>query len=298
MFGGKELQDEIVGSNSFEVYDFGARNYDAALGRWMNVDPLAEERSWVSPYNFVQNNPITRVDPNGALDEPIYDESGNHLGNTKEGFTGQVLIYSGDEDVDFSKMSADEAMTMDGVDTYDNQRGDLSGDAKSNIWTHIASKLEGTQIYDETFSISSIEGGKIHFDNSLNNSWESEAKSIYPLWNDKITGSDKYSYSTTVENIQSSVVVHEWYSHIKKGNGDFRYDIVNGNRVDIPINSHRLAYKNVINFKSLWNKTTAGFKGFNMRRLKEYTIDESNGRKTQVNPLYRNLYNKYHKKYD
>lgn len=33
------------------------------------MDPLADQREWLSPYNFVQNNPILRVDPNGMLDE-------------------------------------------------------------------------------------------------------------------------------------------------------------------------------------------------------------------------------------
>ena len=37
--------------------------------RFLSVDPLAHLREWVSPYNFVQNNPINRVDPTGALDE-------------------------------------------------------------------------------------------------------------------------------------------------------------------------------------------------------------------------------------
>ena len=35
----------------------------------MSVDPLAQERSWLTPYNFVSNNPVLRVDPTGMLDE-------------------------------------------------------------------------------------------------------------------------------------------------------------------------------------------------------------------------------------
>ena len=78
-YNGKELQDDDVNGNKLNLYDYGARMYDPALGRFHSVDPLAHKRSWVSPYNFVQNNPISRVDPTGALDgefEEVVKEDG------------------------------------------------------------------------------------------------------------------------------------------------------------------------------------------------------------------------------
>ncbi len=60
-FGGKEYQDEL----GLGWYDVTARNYDAALGRWMNLDLLSENHFDKSPYNYAINNPINVIDPDG-----------------------------------------------------------------------------------------------------------------------------------------------------------------------------------------------------------------------------------------
>ena len=60
-YNGKELDRK----DGLDWYDYGARYYDAALGRWHVVDPMSEKYYGVSPYLYCANNPILLVDPNG-----------------------------------------------------------------------------------------------------------------------------------------------------------------------------------------------------------------------------------------
>ena len=66
-FGGKEYNQEL----GLNWYDVSARNYDPALGRWMNLDPLAELMRNQSPYNFGFNNPIYFSDYGGTIPWPV-----------------------------------------------------------------------------------------------------------------------------------------------------------------------------------------------------------------------------------
>jgi RHS repeat-associated protein len=63
-FNGQEKVDEVHG-NSGDAYDFGARIYDARLGRFLSMDRFASRFPSFSPYLFAGCSPLIAIDVNG-----------------------------------------------------------------------------------------------------------------------------------------------------------------------------------------------------------------------------------------
>jgi RHS repeat-associated protein len=105
---------EMLAFNGYNMNDYGARYYDAALGRWNVMDELSEKYHSFSCYNFVVNNPMKYIDPDGkevwinSFSEDgvkyryesgkVYDTKGNEVyqSTIKDEFVLQTILALGD----------------------------------------------------------------------------------------------------------------------------------------------------------------------------------------------------------
>jgi RHS repeat-associated protein len=86
-YTGKELNEDF----SLNWSDYGARWYDASVGRWNGVDKMAEKYMSFSVYNYTLNNPLIYIDPDGNA--VYYSWSGRYLGTDGK---DDDLVYAAD----------------------------------------------------------------------------------------------------------------------------------------------------------------------------------------------------------
>jgi RHS repeat-associated protein len=98
LYNGKELQEDLA----LNMFDYGARFYDPQIGRWHVIDLMSERHYDYTPFAYVFNNPIGKIDYFG-LDTFIVDDFGRFTrhGNESEtdvlirgkGFNGDKIKY-------------------------------------------------------------------------------------------------------------------------------------------------------------------------------------------------------------
>ena len=86
-----ELNDEL----GLNTYDYGARMYDPAIGRWSVIDNLSEVYFSNSSYVYALNTPIRAIDPDGNL---VIFINGQHSGDGAKGYQNGGSNWRGTSD--------------------------------------------------------------------------------------------------------------------------------------------------------------------------------------------------------
>src|SRR6218665_1750749 len=77
--------NEYIQEAGLHWMDFHNRQYDPQLGRFVQVDPMAAQTDWLTPYASMNNNPVSNVDPLGLMVDM------SHVNNTPKVDFSEIL---------------------------------------------------------------------------------------------------------------------------------------------------------------------------------------------------------------
>jgi RHS repeat-associated protein len=262
-YQGQEVDPE-TGKEAFEL-----RLWDSRIGRWLTTDPAGQ---FSSPYLGMGNNPVNGIDPDGGtVYNPVYGSNGTFKGTTKEGFTGEPIIYDGDKD--FSKLQAEQLINSGGK--LLSKFNFSSENIVDKIINHVVNRdlKDGLSIPESICVQNCNLAGKRHFNFSAKIATKDNLAILRGLDKDGNSIANQF-YEPTVENLRSTINLHESVGHTLS---DIR-------RAD----KHYLIFKSQIDHSS-FHKTTDNYKG---ATIYNFYRTARNANFTPSKKYY-DLYNKY-----
>ena len=193
---------EFIEMNGYDTYDYGARGYYPAIGRFTTMDPLCEKYYSISPYAYCAGNPVNRIDPDGRfvmsavlqkkypkLTENIKKIASEWSGKSTQ-FKNSLIESSGLNEKQISNMltfGIGPELRVENLDTNTSQ---------TNGRTYLANSPDG--------KVNNIGNGQISLDDNVVNMLESSKTAIDKAAGDIMVESTVLHEITHVGNAQTS----------------------------------------------------------------------------------------------
>ena len=136
---------------------------------------MSDKYPSISPYAYCAWNPVKLEDPDGREINPVFGTDGSFRGCTNEGYTGQIIIFDGDDD--FEDLTADELITTtkncnNKAVYYDHYSQNMLKDqAKEKMYTHILRQFDGISVGGSDFCVDDM---VLKFDANGKGNWNTQ----------------------------------------------------------------------------------------------------------------------------